>query len=415
LPPHSDQAKPNTGRPMGVKLTITAAAAALALGVGFYVVRHIRAGHDETIAAETSQAADQPVAVDVVRVKAAPSSLPLELPGETRGWYQSTIYARVNGYVSKWSADIGDKVRKGQVLATIDTPDLDAQLQAAQQQLAVAQSEVQVAQANADFARTTFERWNDSPKGVVAPQETEEKKAAYDSGIAEFKAALAKVSAAQAEVDRLEAFQEYKRVTAPFDGVITVRRIDIGDLVTAGSTSNTTLLYSIAQADVIRVFVDVPQAVSGQIAVGMPAHTTSNSYPGRAFPGKVTRTARAIDPESRTLKVEVDIPNPDLILLPGMYVQVRFDLKQGDLLEVPASAMMFRTVGPQVAVVGDDGRVSFHNVTIAADNGDVVEIGSGLDPTDRVALNLSSQVADGDHVAAVDTDKPVAAASAEGH
>jgi RND family efflux transporter MFP subunit len=230
----------------------------------------------------------------------------------------------------------------------------------------------------------------------------------------QYNAAQAKVSAAKADVDRLQAFQDYKQVTAPFDGVITVRRIDIGDLVTAGSTTNTTLLYSIAQIDVIRVFVEVPQAASSQIVIGMPAQTTSNSFPGRAFAGRVVRTARAIDPQSRTLRVEVDIPNPELILLPGMYVQVRFDLKQDALLEVPASAMLFRTVGPQVAVVGEDGRVSFRNVTIAADNGDVVEIGSGLDADDRVALNLSSQVADGDRVSAVDTEKPVAAASAEG-
>jgi RND family efflux transporter MFP subunit len=400
---------------MGLKLAISVVILAAALAVGFYFVHRDKTSQEADLAAQTSQIAGEAATVDVVHVKAAPSSLPLVLPGETHGWYQSTIYARVNGYVGNWTADIGDKARKGQVLATIDTPDLDAQLQAAREQLAVAQADVRVAQANADFANTTFERWKDSPKGVVAPQETDEKKAASDSGIAELKAAQAKANAAEAEVDRLKALEDYKQVTSPFDGIITVRHIDIGNLVTAGSTSNTSSLYSIAQTDVIRVFTDVPQDTSGQIVVGMATKTTSNSFPGRVFDGKVARTARAIDPQTRTLKVEVDIPNPDLTLMPGMYVQVSFEMKRSLLLEIPASAMLFRSAGPQVAVVSDDGRVSFRDVTIAVDNGDVVDIGSGVSPDDRVALNLSSQIADGDRVTVVDADKPVVSASATEH
>ena len=349
--------------------------------------------------------AGEPAAVETIFVKPAPSSLPLVLPGETRGWYQSIIYARVNGYVDKWTADIGDKVHKGEVLATIHTPDLDAQQQAAQEQLSVAQAEIGVAQANAAFADTTFKRWHDSPKGVVAPQETEQKKAAYDSSAAELKAAQAKASAAQAEVSRLQALESYRQVTSPFDGIITMRRIDIGNLVTAGSTTNTSPLYDIAQADTIRVFADVPQNASGQIKVGMTTHTTSSSFPGRVFEGKVARTTKAIDPQTRTLKVEVDIPNPDLMLMPGMYVQIRFDISREALLEIPASALLFRSAGPQVAVVGSDGKIKFHDVQIAVDDGSVVDLGSGVAAGDRVALNLSSQVADGEQVTTVDAEK----------
>lgn len=397
----------------GLMLSIVVAIFALALAAGFYFVHHARSSQEEQLAAQAGQTAGEDATVDVVHVKPAPSSLPLVLPGETHGWYQSTIYARVNGYVGNWTADIGDKVRKGQVLATIETPDLDAQLQAAVQQFAVAQSEIRVAQANAEFALTTFERWKNSPRGVVAPQETDEKKAAYDSSVAELKAAQAKTNAAAAEVDRLRALEAYKQVTSPYDGIITMRHIDIGNLVTAGSTSNTSSLYGIAQADVIRVFADVPQDASGQIMVGMATKTTTNSFPGRVFEGKVARTARAIDPATRTLKVEVDIPNPNLMLLPGMYVQVSFEMHRSSLLEIPASAMLFRSDGPQVAVVDDSGQVKFHDVTIAVDNGDVVDIGSGLSPDDRVALNISSQIADGDHVNVIDTEKVAAAAATQ--
>ena len=264
---------------------------------------------------------------------------------------------------------------KAKLLATIHTPDMDAQLQAAQEQLSVAQAEIGVAQANAAFADTTFMRWHDSPKGVVAPQETEQKKAAYDSSAAELKATQAKASAAQAEVSRLQAMESYRQVTSPFDGIITMRRIDIGNLVTAGSTTNTSPLYDVAQADTIRVYADVPQNASGQITVGMATHTTSTSFPGRVFEGKVARTTKAIDPQTRTLKVEVDIPNPDLTLMPGMYVQIRFDISREALLEIPAAgALLFRSAGPQVAVVGSDGKIKFHDVKIAVDDGSVVDL-----------------------------------------
>lgn len=383
---------------IGLKLTIFAVLLATGLAVGFFFVQHHKAGAVELLAAQTASEGQQAPTVDVVAVKYAPAAQSVGYPGDTRGWYESTIYARVSGYVGKWVADIGDHVTRGQVLATIETPDLDAQLQAAEHQLAVSDSQVDVMKASADFAKSTYDRWRESPKGVVSDQEREEKKAEYNRSVAQLKAAEAKVSADQADVDRLKALEDFKQVTAPFDGVVTARHIDIGNLVTAGSTASTTSLYTVAQINKIRVFVDVPQRASAGMQVGVPAVAIANEFPDRKFQGAIARTASAIDPATRTLHVEVDIDNSDSVLLPGMYVDVNFNLSHKVLLQVPASALLFRASGPQVAVVGEDGKVHFQIVSIAIDNGDVVELSAGVAVDQNVALNLSSQIAEGDVV-----------------
>jgi RND family efflux transporter MFP subunit len=389
---------------MGLRLTVWALALAAALAIGFFIVQRHKADEAAALSANSVSQADAAPSVDVVNVTYAPSSESVGYPGDTRGWYQSTIYARVDGYVGKWFVDIGDRVRQGQVLATIETPDLDAQLQAAQHQLVVSQSQVDVVKANAEFAKSTYDRWRDSPKGVVSEQEREEKKAEYAGSVAQLKSAEAKVSADQADVDRLNAFEGYKQVTAPYDGVITIRHIDIGDLVTAGSTANTSSLYDVAQISEIRVFVDIPQRATAGMEVGVPAVVIANEFPDKKFEGKIARTSHAIDPATRTLHVEVDVANPDLVLMPGMYVQVKFNIRHKELLRVPASALLFRSGGPQVAVVGNDGTVAFRNVQIAIDNGDYVELGSGVWANEKVALNLSNQIAEGDKVIANDVD-----------
>jgi RND family efflux transporter MFP subunit len=384
---------------IGRWLVLLVIALAVTLGVGFWVRYHRNSSDQMSLSSETLNAADSPAPVDVVKVAYAPPTHILTLPGTARAWYESTIYARVSGYVDHWTADIGDRVHKGQVLATIDTPELDDQLRGAQAKVAFDDSEVRVAQANAEFAKTTNSRWKDSPKGVVSEQERDEKEAAYQSSLAKLTAAQSQVQLDAAQVNSLEALTTFKKVTAPYDGVITDRRIDIGDLVTAGSTSSTTPLYSIAQADKIRVFVDVPQTASGDIKVGMPATCTSSQFVGRKFVGKVARTSNAIDSAAKTLKVEVDVDNPDLLLMPGAYVEVEFTTSETkSSLRIPASALTFRSGGPQVAVIGQKGAVKFRSVTISRDLGDFVEIGSGLAEGDLVALNISNQVADGDTV-----------------
>ena len=246
----------------------------------------------------------------------------LTLPGETHAWYESTIYARVTGYVAKWNVDIGDHVSKGQVLAEIETPELDAQFVAAQAKLKATKADVRVAEAEAEFARTTYARWRDAPAGVVSEQEREDKKAAFDSAVARLEAARAHVALDQADVDHFAAFEKFKSVTAPYDGTIIERRIDIGNLVTAGSLSGTMPLYRMTKDDPMRVWVDVPQSAAADLMkCGVPVAIATNQSPGREVEGRIVRTAEAIDPQARTFRVEIDVPNPKGALVSGMYVQ----------------------------------------------------------------------------------------------
>jgi len=390
-------------------MSVVAVVIAIVLAVAFVLVQQIKGRSDTALADVTAARSEEAPPVDVIKVDVAPPTQVLTLPGETQGWYSSTIYARVSGYVAKWIADIGDRVKKDQVLATIDTPELDAQLDAAQAQLQASEAEVKVKEANAEFAKTTYERWQGSPKGVVSDQEREDKKAQYAIGIAQLNAAHARVNLDQANVNRLTFLTRFKQVTAPYDGVITDRHVDIGDLVTAGSTANTSSLYGIAQSEKIRVFVNVPQVAGAEVKEGTPAEVTTSEYPNRPFEGKVARTSKSIDPRARTLRVEVDLPNEDLALIPGMYVQVSFHVSPGSFVQVPASALLFRASGPQVAVIGSDSKVKFQDVTIGRDDGNFVEIASGLSAGDQVALNISNQIADGERVTVKEDARTAAA------
>jgi RND family efflux transporter MFP subunit len=386
---------PRTGR----RVKITAAAGAVVLVCGFLMVYFLKASGENRLQ-ETSKAESWlKQAVNVMTIQSPGATRPLTLPGETAAWYESTLYARVTGYVGKWFVDIGDRVRKGQVLAIIETPELDADLAAARAELTAAQAQIKVRAAEAEFAKSTNERWRDSPKGVVSEQERESKRSDYDSAAARLNAAHAQVELDKARVERYTALQQFKQVTAPFDGTVTERRIDIGNLVTAGSTSNT-LLYRLSQETPLRVFVDVPQSVSGDLLKpGVAVQIRASSLPGVTITAEVARTANAINPQSRTLRIEVDIPNADRTLVPGTYVDVSFALKGTNRIQVPAAALVFRASGPQVAVVDNAGRVNFRKVAISRDDGNMVEVESGLAPGERVALNISSRIGDGDIVA----------------
>jgi RND family efflux transporter MFP subunit len=342
----------------------------------------------------------------VVTVRGAPAGGSLTLPGETAAWYESTIYARVSGYVAKWYVDIGDHVKAGQVLALIDTPELDAEFLAAKAKLKVSEAQVKVKQADAAFAASTYERWRDSPKGVVSDQEREDKKAGNAGAAAQLEAARAQVNLDQADVDRLSAFEQFKRVTAPYTGTITERRIDIGNLVTAGSSGDTTLLYRMAQDDPIRIFVDVPQSAAPDLMkIGIPAKILIGAASSPSISGAITRTSDAIDPRARTFRAELDIPNPDGRLVSGEYVQVAFDLQNNGMSQVPAAALVFATSGPRVAVVGPDGTVKFRPVTIGRDDGNEVELSSGVTDGERLVLNISNQIVAGQKVQ-VSTNEP---------
>jgi RND family efflux transporter MFP subunit len=373
----------------------------------FSLVRVDRFIKDRSVAGETEQTATARHPVDVIEAHAVGVAQRFVLPGQTAAWHASTIYARVNGFVGKWYSDIGDAVKKGQVLALIETPDLDAQLTAARAQLNAARAQVLARKAEAEFAKTTYDRWRDSPKGVVSDQEREQKHADYDSAMARLKSAEADVALDRAHVDQYVAMAQFKEVTAPFDGVVTERHIDIGNLVTAGSTSATTPLFVMTQNNPMRVFVDVPQSAAADLAQDeSPVEVRLSNGSDQVYTAKVTRTSQALDQRSRTLRVEVDLDNPQQTLVPGMYVKVGFALQPKGAVEIPAAALTFRAGGAQVARVDSNDRVSFQHVTIARDDGDNVELGSGVSPGDRLALNLSSQVLEGDQVAPKLLDTP---------
>ncbi len=383
------------------RLKRAARIAVIVLGIAFVVVSVDRFFKARSVARETREAASAPPQVDVITATAVGAVQRLVLPGYTAAWHASTIYARVDGYVGNWFVDIGDRVKAGQVLALIETPDLDAELAAARAQLKASQATVFVRKAETEFARTTYERWRDSPRGVVSEQEREEKKAGYDSAVARQRSAEADAALAEAQVNKYEALTQFKKVTAPYDGVITVRDIDIGNLVTAGSTSSTTPLYVMSQNEPIRIFVDAPQSAADDLISGStPVQVQTSAGVAREYSGKVTRTSQALNPQARTLRVEVDIPNPKDEFVPGMYVKVGFGLPPRGLVQVPAAALVFRAGGPQVALVDRAARLTFRNVTIGRDDGSVVELSAGVAPGDRLALNVSSQIADGELVRA---------------
>jgi len=396
----------------GARLKKGALIFAAVLGLLFVAVSLDRFVKARGVARATAEAMNAPPLVDVVLAAPLEGMQRLALPGQTAAWHASTIYARVNGYVGKWFVDIGDHVKAGQVLALIETPDLDAQLAAARAQLQAGRAQILVRQAETRLSRTTWERWRDSPQGVVSEQEREEKKADYESAEARLKSAEADVALDEARVNQYTALTAFKKVTAPYDGVVTTRDIDIGNLVTAGSTSTTTPLYVMTQNDPIRIFVDAPQSAADDLQnSSAPVEVETGSGVTREYAGKVTRTAGAINPQARTLRVEVDIANPKGEFVPGMYVKVGFALPSRGLVQVPAAALLFRASGPEVARVDPDGHIRFRPVTIGRDDGRVVEIASGVSPGEQLALNVSSQISEGQLVRAR-AAQPAAAAAA---
>jgi RND family efflux transporter MFP subunit len=392
---------PETGR--RTKAAVGIAAALLVFCFVVVIVVHYLHAHSVAKAGETAYSTPPPV--DIVIAQPAKLGQDLVLPGETAAWYETMIYARVNGYVAKWLVDIGDHVKKGQLLATIETPELDAELQAARAQLKESEAQVDARKAEAAFSKTTNERWRDSPKGVVSEQERESKKADYESSEARLYSADAQVNMDKSKVDQYTALTEFKQVKAPFDGTITERKIDIGNLVTAGSGSATTPLYRMAQTDPLRIFVDVPQSASGELTnAGVPAEIRATGAVGGVFEGKIARSAESINAQARTMRVEVDMPNANRALVPGMYVTIAFRLPPRGLVEVPAAALIFRASGTQVAQVDANGKIRFADVVIARDNGSLVELASGVQPGDKLVLNISSQIAQGQTVTVDEPD-----------
>ncbi|HEX8957816.1 MAG TPA: efflux RND transporter periplasmic adaptor subunit [Burkholderiaceae bacterium] len=324
----------------------------------------------------------------------------LTLPGTLQGMIESPIYARSTGYVLRWNADIGARVKKGQVLAVIDTPEVD-------QQLAQAKAARDQAASSLDLAKTSAERWEAlRKKDAVTQQELNERTSAYTQ-------AQASLAAAEANVRRLSELEQFKNVTAPFDGVVTHRNVEVGDLVDAanGSTSGRAL-FTMSQTDPLRVYVYVPQSYSQRIKVGDKVKVTQTELAGQTFEGTVARTAGAIDAATRTLQMEVDLPNKDGKLLAGSYVQVALPVSgASSALIVPSNVILYRPEGTKVAVLDGEGRVKLQRVSIGHDLGEKLELLSGVQASDTIVLNPPDSLADNDTVYVM---QPSAAASKTG-
>ena len=396
---HEDQASENTpAKPQSHKtprlLSLGGIALVLAVaGNGIWD----RRSQEKEVAAWTDAAAI-PI-VDIVHpAKGAPSQQ-VVLPGDVHAWYDAPLYARVNGYLKNWHFDFGAQVKKGQVLADIDTPEIDAQLTAAKAKLNAASAAVKVRDAEAQFAKTTFARWRDSPRGVVSVQEQDAKQADYESSMARLNAAKADMAVAQADVDRLESLESFKQVVAPFDGVVTARETDIGALINAGSAGNARELFRVADTHKVRIYVKVPQRLAGTIHRGLTAVLHLPQYPGRVFTAKATTTSRSVDTASRTLLVELQADNPDGLLQPGTYVEAQLNLPSDpNIMVIPASAVLFRQHGLEVAVVSDGDKIALKKITLGRNLGVQVEVTGGLIPSDRVVDSPPDSLGSGDVV-----------------
>jgi RND family efflux transporter MFP subunit len=398
---HQDQSSKEVPQPSSPKRlrSLGFAAAAAAVVVAAWGI-FSRDEHARAVATWTQAAAIPTVAT--VHPKHDTADPELILPGDVHAWYSAPVYARVNGYLKAWYFDYGAQVKKGQVLAEIETPDLDAQFSASQAKLKSAEAVIKVRDAEAHFADTTFARWRDAPKGVVSVQEQQSKQADYERAVARLSAARADVAVAQAEVDRLQALENFKRVTAPFDGVVTARETDIGALINAGSGvggGSGPELFRVADVHEMRVYAKVPQRMASSIHVGMKAQLHLLQYPDRVFPAIVTNTSDAINVASRTLRVEMHAENPDGLLQPGTFAEVHWNLPSNPkLIRIPSSALLFRQHGLEVAVVGPEDKIALKHVTLGRNLDTEVEVLQGLSPSDRVVDSPPDSLASGDTV-----------------
>jgi RND family efflux transporter MFP subunit len=368
---------PGGGRTIGLLFAV-ALLAAIAYGI---YSRHSK----ETALNEKTDQEAVPT-VSVTHPDAGSKADEIVLPGSVQAFVETPIYSRTNGYLRKWYFDIGSHVKQGQLLAVIETPEID-------QQLLQSRAELERQQANAQLAGTTSARWqNLLAKHAVSQQEA-------DQAESNFIAAQAAVDSSKANVRRLEELQGYERITAPFDGIITARNTDIGDLINAGSGSaNPRELFHLAAVGKMRVYASVPEVYANRLPDGGSAFITQDSTPGEKFTGTIVRNANAIDRSTRTLNVEVDLDNAHGLLRPGAYVFVHFHTGgTSNTFTVPSNTLLLRAEGPRVAVVQGD-RVHLAPVKLGHDYGDSVEVLSGLKASDAIILDPSDSLADGAEV-----------------
>ncbi|ASU36997.1 efflux transporter periplasmic adaptor subunit [Herbaspirillum sp. meg3] len=371
---------------MVVVLVLLAVGAARTVISRVYNARELEAG--------TAERAKQYVKTAIA--KSSDAGQTLSLPGTLQGFVQSPISARAAGYLKRWHKDIGSRVEKGELLAELDTPEID-------QQLSQAIAARQQAASSLELAKSTVDRWEAlRKKDAVSQQELDERRSGYSQ-------ARSNLAAADANVERLRQVEGFKRIVAPFAGVITRRNVDVGDLIDPGAGGGAgRALFTLAQTDPLRVYINVPQSYANLIKQGQKVVVTQSELRGKSFEGKVVRTAASIDVSTRTMQVEVSLPNADGVLLPGAFVQVALPLKPSGVLVVSTDTLIFRRDGSLVAVVDDKNRVHLKRVQLGRNYGQTVEILDGITGTERLILNPSDSVAEGDEVALAPETKPAA-------
>jgi RND family efflux transporter MFP subunit len=398
-PERKDSLESDAGRPSRVFRVFVVVACAFAVLGALRLLQ--RRAELRALAADTERQAVPKVAV--IHPTAGASQEDLVLPGTLQAYVESPIYARTSGYLRRWYHDIGSRVRKGDRLAELETPEVD-------QQLAQARADLATAKANANLAQVTATRILEVLKtNGVSRQEA-------DTAQGELEAKKAAAESAAANVRRLQETESFKHVLAPFDGVVTRRNVDIGTLVNAGNGGQSQQLFSLAQTDPIRVYVSVPERYAPSIRAGAAARLVLAEYPGREFQGQIVRSAEAIDPGTRTLLTEVNVANREGVLLPGGYAQVHLQVNAtGQGLQVPVNALLFRSEGLRVVVVDPEHRAHLRALTVGRDYGTALEVLDGLTATDWIVLNPADSLEEGQQVQPAETaTSPRAEASAEG-
>jgi RND family efflux transporter MFP subunit len=354
-----------------------------------------RLRQERAVNAQAAAAASSLPRVTVAVAQPSPADNERVLPGNALPLLEAALYARTNGYIKARHVDIGDRVTQGQLLAEISAPDVDDQLAQARANLLLAQSNLQVSQANLELAKITLSR--DLASGVgVAPGTLDQDRALVKTSTSQVDSARANIEVNKATIQQYADLQSFQKIVAPFPGVITARNIDPGDLVTADSPTTTRELFHVMRTDVLRVFVNVPQTFATGIKVGQEAAVYPRDDPSRRFAGKVTRTADALDPNTRTLLTEVQVPNPDNALRPGMYLMVKFVFSRvSPSVRVPSAAVVVRSGPRKVAVLGAGNAVHYRDVQLGRDYGDEIEVLTGLNPGDTVVVHAGDDIPEG--------------------
>jgi RND family efflux transporter MFP subunit len=365
------------------KIVALAVLLALAIGAG----RTLWSRVSNARALEAGTAENAKTYVKTTLPSTGGSGTTLTLPGTLQGFVQSPISARGSGYLKRWTKDIGSRVEKGELLAEIESPEID-------QQLSQAKAAREQAAASLALAKSTMERWEELRKtGMVAQQQLDERRSADAQ-------ARANLAAADANVERLRQLEGFKRILAPFSGVITRRNVDVGDLIDAGGGA-ARALFVLTQTDPLRVYVDVPQSYAHLVKTGQAVAVTQSELRGKSFQGKVARTSASIDSATRTMQIEVALPNREGELLPGAYVQVALPLAAGREVVISTNTLMFRSDGLRVATVDASGKVQLLPIKLGRNFGQSVEVLEGLKGSERLVLNPSDSLAEGDVVSVV--------------